>query len=956
MDDLLGEDWQAPSKAATKPSYTPSYSTLLPNPQPPRSGTVSPQIQASRPSSAVHNGAPKSASNNDAFGSILSLKSQKAASNISIQERQGQIEKEKRRRAEQHSQLWDTLGSGRGTPVEGSRVSPIVPAVEQKGDEEEEDMLKAFGRDVVVDRRSWYPPPSLGGSRKGTPGLGDGGLGSGGLGNAGLGNGGLDEDDDPFGLGAAPKLGNGRAALASATQHVEDDDDDILGNLSRPVVKEAARHVTSKTAAEPEDDVGYIDLAVAHHGPEDQALAELIEMGFPAATAKIALAGNGGDVQGAVGWLLQQAHEESKQKARAMTEATHSRKRSPVAGSRSPPRGQRSEQDGMPAWMRQESRSASATRRQESRSPANGDKDAAAVAQDLGSKLFKGANSLWKASQKQMAKTMTEFQADGRDSSQPRWMHDGSGESSRASSQKRPEERATPRVAAVRRTVVDVTDEAAMLDAPRESRTLPPKSAARSAVAPGLAVASPARGRSPTEMLPSRPSSQPKFTQQERPPQEQDKRPATKLSRQQVEEEAAQGYISASRRRRPTPKQPEPQPDAEVDLFSSAPRPLKSTPQPQTQPEVDLFSSAPPPSKSTPLAQRPATTAPRTRTVELPPAARHSHVLSKTSPQPQRTIPPLSPSALATSTRHRKLGGEAFKRGDYASAHDAYTLALAPLPATHPVAVIVLCNRALTALKTGDAKTSVSDAERALGIIGSGRGVEEAIELGDGEGRKQMSEFYGKALMRKAEALEHLEKWAEGAAVWRLAVEAGVGGAVSVRGRERCEKAAAGPTPTAKSAVGTAAAPVARKAGPGAKGRGIGTKRAPPAVSAAAAEAVGALRAANAAAEKQDDEKFALADQVDARLTAWKSGKADNLRALLQSLDTVLWEGAGWKKVGMADLVVVGRVRGVYQRAIGRVHPDKIPQDATTEQRMISAAVFSTLNEAWDRFKRENNL
>ena len=34
----------------------------------------------------------------------------------------------------------------------------------------------------------------------------------------------------------------------------------------------------------------------------------------------------------------------------------------------------------------------------------------------------------------------------------------------------------------------------------------------------------------------------------------------------------------------------------------------------------------------------------------------------------------------------------------------------------------------------------------------------------------------------------------------------------------------------------------------------------------------------------------------------------------------------------------------------------QIPQDATTEQRMISAAVFATLNEAWDKFKTENNL
>ena len=34
----------------------------------------------------------------------------------------------------------------------------------------------------------------------------------------------------------------------------------------------------------------------------------------------------------------------------------------------------------------------------------------------------------------------------------------------------------------------------------------------------------------------------------------------------------------------------------------------------------------------------------------------------------------------------------------------------------------------------------------------------------------------------------------------------------------------------------------------------------------------------------------------------------------------------------------------------------QLPITATTEQKMISANVFSMLNEAWDRFKRENGL
>jgi hypothetical protein len=186
-----------------------------------------------------------------------------------------------------------------------------------------------------------------------------------------------------------------------------------------------------------------------------------------------------------------------------------------------------------------------------------------------------------------------------------------------------------------------------------------------------------------------------------------------------------------------------------------------------------------------------------------------------------------------------------------------------------------------------------------------------------------MKEFYGKALMRKAEALEHMEKYSDAAAVWRVAVEAGVGGAVSLRGRDRCEKAAAPkPTPAPKPKPVRSSAPGPGKAPP-AKSLGNSLQR--PAISSVSSQdAVKKLRAANAEAEKADDEKFALADTVDARLAAWRGGKTDNLRALLQSMDIVLWEGAGWKKVGMSDLVLPPKVKIVYMKAIAKVHPDKV--------------------------------
>jgi hypothetical protein len=177
-----------------------------------------------------------------------------------------------------------------------------------------------------------------------------------------------------------------------------------------------------------------------------------------------------------------------------------------------------------------------------------------------------------------------------------------------------------------------------------------------------------------------------------------------------------------------------------------------------------------------------------------------------------------------------------------------------------------------------------------------------------------MKEFWGKALMRKAEALEQMEKWKEGAEVWKMCVEAGVGGATAAQGRTRCEKALAPkPPPSAARAATPRPKPTAE---PTSALRDLG--------SGEDSAAVERLRAANKEAERADDEKFALADKVDEKISRWRDGKRDNLRALIGSLDMVMWEGSEWKKVGMHELVTNGKVKINYMKAIGKCHPDKV--------------------------------
>lgn len=61
------------------------------------------------------------------------------------------------------------------------------------------------------------------------------------------------------------------------------------------------------------------------------------------------------------------------------------------------------------------------------------------------------------------------------------------------------------------------------------------------------------------------------------------------------------------------------------------------------------------------------------------------------------------------------------------------------------------------------------------------------------------------------------------------------------------------------------------------------------------------------------------------QLLEWIEGKERNIRALLSTLHTVLWDGESrWTPVSMADLVTPEQVKKQYRRAVLVVHPDKV--------------------------------
>ncbi|XP_065572360.1 cyclin-G-associated kinase-like isoform X2 [Artemia franciscana] len=102
-----------------------------------------------------------------------------------------------------------------------------------------------------------------------------------------------------------------------------------------------------------------------------------------------------------------------------------------------------------------------------------------------------------------------------------------------------------------------------------------------------------------------------------------------------------------------------------------------------------------------------------------------------------------------------------------------------------------------------------------------------------------------------------------------------------------------------------------------------------------------------------DLRKEEMAKEMDPdklKIIEWTTGKQRNIRALLCSLHTVIWEGCKWQEVGMHQLVSSSDVKKMYRKACLAVHPDK---HSGTENEIIAKAIFMELNDAWSEFEND---
>uniref|UniRef100_A0A914ZQD2 J domain-containing protein n=2 Tax=Parascaris TaxID=6254 RepID=A0A914ZQD2_PARUN len=99
---------------------------------------------------------------------------------------------------------------------------------------------------------------------------------------------------------------------------------------------------------------------------------------------------------------------------------------------------------------------------------------------------------------------------------------------------------------------------------------------------------------------------------------------------------------------------------------------------------------------------------------------------------------------------------------------------------------------------------------------------------------------------------------------------------------------------------------------------------------------------------KRADEAKTM-DPVAIKIRDWTNGKERNIRALLGSLNDVLWEDADkWNQPSMGDLLTALQVKRFYRKACLVIHPDK---QIGTENEALARAIFTELNDAWTAFE-----
>lgn len=117
-------------------------------------------------------------------------------------------------------------------------------------------------------------------------------------------------------------------------------------------------------------------------------------------------------------------------------------------------------------------------------------------------------------------------------------------------------------------------------------------------------------------------------------------------------------------------------------------------------------------------------------------------------------------------------------------------------------------------------------------------------------------------------------------------------------------------------------------------------------------QALTELRDREKRAKEAEEAEDIVRRKLEPKVKAWgeEHGKKKQLRALLASLQVILWPEAGWKTVNIGDILDDKKARRVYLKATLKVHPDKT-KDLDPEKRFIAKRVFDALSQAFTEFE-----
>ncbi|WRT63308.1 uncharacterized protein IL334_000213 [Kwoniella shivajii] len=342
------------------------------------------------------------------------------------------------------------------------------------------------------------------------------------------------------------------------------------------------------------------------------------------------------------------------------------------------------------------------------------------------------------------------------------------------------------------------------------------------------------------------------------------------------------------------------------------------------------------------------------------PAPTHSPAPVK--PLPSRQLVPATNQQLQTSASHKAKGNEYFRLGQFAEAESSYTSAISSLPEGNLHLIPLYNNRAAARLKLGDSAPAAADCTIVIDLIGPTYHPSKEIPLPPEIFKEvKLADGLVKAMTKRAQAWEMGEKWKNAVDDWEkimgldmnmLSSGASTTRTLAAEGARRSKKMLEGDDRGVKASdLFTSSSFTAPKPKP--RSRPVASNSKPADVDKSAA--VSELRAAAKALEVEDEQRLEFKDAIEAKLNTWKNGKETNLRALIASLSSVLWDDIlkGGLKVGMHELISEKQVKIKYMKVIARLHPDKLnSQNTTVEQRMLANGAFGTLNEAWQVFNK----